>query len=163
MQSVKRQGSPRVRQIAFSAVVGALYAAATVLVEPLSYGLVQFRFAEALCLLPVIAPETVLGLFIGCLISNLFSPYGLPDIIVGSAATLISVFLVSKLRNPWTAPLPVVLCNALMVGAVISIYSQERIPYVAAVLWVGLGELAVCALLGLPLLNALRKIPYFQR
>ena len=154
----------RIRRIAFGALVGALYATATVLVSPLSFGpLLQFRFAEALCLLPFFAPETVPGLFVGCLIANLFSPFGLPDIIVGSCATLLAVFLVSKIKISWLTPLPVVVCNALMVGAVLSLYSEEHIPYVIAVAWVGLGELAVCVLLGLPLLVALPRLPYFRQ
>ncbi|MCL2748433.1 MAG: QueT transporter family protein [Oscillospiraceae bacterium] len=157
------RNSGYVRRIAYSAVVGALYLAITVLVEPLSYGLFQFRFAEALCLLPYFAPETTLGLFVGCLISNLFSPYGLPDIVVGSAATLLAAFLVGRINVRWLTPLPVVLCNALMVGAVLSLYSEERIPFALAALSVGLGEFVVCVFLGLPLLYALPKVPYFRQ
>ena len=34
------------------AVVGALYAALTMLLAPISYGNLQFRISEALCVLP---------------------------------------------------------------------------------------------------------------
>ena len=153
----------RVRRVVFSAVSGALYAALTILIEPLSYGPIQFRFAEALCLLPFWAPETTLGLFAGCLIANLFSPFGLPDIVAGSLATLLAVYVVSKMKIPWLTPLPVVLTNAVIVGAVISLYSEERIPFLWSALSVGFGELAVCVLLGLPLIYALPEIPYFKQ
>jgi len=153
----------RTRRIVFSALVGALYATITVLIVPpeLSFYPIQFRFAEALCLLPFFAPETILGLFVGCLISNLFSPFGPLDIIVGSLATLLSVFLVSKIKIRWLTPVPVVLCNALMVGAVLAY--MENIPFFITALQVGLGELAVCVLLGLPLLYSLSRVPYFRQ
>ena len=77
-----------VRKIAFSAVVAAVYAALTMLLAPISYGVLQFRISEVLCILPFFFPSTVWGLFIGCAISNILSTYGLLDVVMGSAATL---------------------------------------------------------------------------
>lgn len=58
--------------LAKSALVAALYALLVLAFAPLSFGPVQFRVAEALTLLPWLFPEAVLGLFVGCLVSNLF-------------------------------------------------------------------------------------------
>ena len=83
-------------------------------------GVVQCRFSEALCVLPFFFPETVWGLFAGCLITNILSPYGLLDLIVGSLATLIAALLTARCRKKWLAPLPPVVLNTLLVGAVIA-------------------------------------------
>ena len=91
------------RQMTVAAIVGALYAALTLLssVFGIAYGPVQFRFSEALCVLPFLFPETAWGLFAGCWVANLLSPYGLPDMIIGSLATLIAALWTSKCRSKW--------------------------------------------------------------
>ena len=76
------------RKLASAAVVGAAYAALTLLLAPISFGLVQFRVSEALCILPAFLPCTSWGLWIGCAIANLAGGYGIPDIVFGSLATL---------------------------------------------------------------------------
>ena len=53
------------RKLASAAVVGAAYAALTLLLAPISFGLVQFRVSEALCILPAFVPFTAWGLWAG--------------------------------------------------------------------------------------------------
>ena len=79
-----------IRKIAFAGIVAAIYAALTLALAPISYGNVQFRIAEALTVLPFFFPITLPGLFIGCIIANLFSPYGLLDVVAGSTASLLA-------------------------------------------------------------------------
>ena len=57
------------------------------------------------------------GLFLGCLAANLLSPYGALDIIFGSLATLLAALWTQHCRRKWMAPLPPVICNAVIVGA----------------------------------------------
>ena len=73
------------------ALVTALYVALTYLATlfGLSSGVIQFRFSEALCVLPIFMPEAVLGLTVGCLLSNIISGCVIWDIIFGTLATLI--------------------------------------------------------------------------
>ena len=52
------------KKLAFAAVVGAAYAALTMLLAPISFGLVQFRVAEALCILPAFLPAASWGLWV---------------------------------------------------------------------------------------------------
>ena len=66
------------------AVVGALYAALTMLLAPISYGNLQFRISEALCVLPVFFPYTSVGLFLGCALANTISAAGMLDVVFGS-------------------------------------------------------------------------------
>ena len=58
------------RAIATAAVVGAAYAALTMLLAPISYGALQLRVSEALCILPYFMPCTAWGLFLGCAIAG---------------------------------------------------------------------------------------------
>ena len=53
------------------ALIAAVYVALTMMFAPISFGPVQFRISEALCILPFFTPAAVPGLFLGCLISNL--------------------------------------------------------------------------------------------
>lgn len=146
------------------ALVAAAYAALSLLSGALNlaYGPVQFRFSEALTLLPFLLPETAWGLFIGCALTNILSPYGPLDLIVGSAATLLAALLTARCRRRWTAALPPVICNAVLVGALIAWEqagtSDAFVPAFAYnALTVGAGEAIACYALGLPLLKLFEK------
>lgn len=159
-----------VHQITFAAVVAAAYAVLSYFAALFSvaYGPIQCRFSEALCVLPFFFPAATPGLFIGCLIANLLSPYGALDIIFGSLATLIAALLTARCRNKWLAPAPPVLCNALIVGAVIAI---QQTGFTAAfgpafaynAFTVGFGELISCYVLGALLMAALPRIRGLRR
>lgn len=152
------------RFVVRAALIAAIYTALTYLagLMNLAYGPVQFRFSEALTVLPFLLPEAVPGLFIGCVVSNLLSPYGALDLVVGSLATLIAAFWTGKCRRRYLAPLPPVLCNAALVGAMLAWYETGSSAGFAPAfaynaLTVGVGEAAVCYLLGLPLLRVLES------
>ena len=83
------------------ALVAAIYVALTMLSNALNlaYGPIQLRFSEAMTVLPFLMPEASWGLFIGCVLSNILSPYGPLDMIVGSAATLLAALLPARCRN----------------------------------------------------------------
>ncbi len=81
----------RTKFIIQSAIIAAAYVGLTVIFSWTSYGEIQVRVSEILTILPFFTPSAIPGLFIGCLIANIFSPNGLPDIIIGSMATLIAV------------------------------------------------------------------------
>ena len=149
-----------VHQLTFCGIIAAVYAALTICTSAIAYGPIQFRIAEALCILPFFHPVATVGLTLGCLIANLFSTVSALDIIVGTAATMLACMLVQRIKRPWLAPLPVILVNALMVGAEIAIVSTPEAFWEGLLLFgaqVGLGELVVMYLLGLPLLLTLRK------
>ena len=157
------------RQITLAAAVAALYALLTYSgsIFGLTYGPVQFRFAEALCVLPFLFPTAAPGLFVGCLIANLLSPYGLVDVVCGSAATLIASLITARVRHRWLAPLPAVLSKGVIIGAMLAWYEAGFGPgfwgmFAYNGLTVALGELGACYVLGMLLLYAIPKIKYFQ-
>ena len=46
------------RNLITAAIIGALYAVLTMVLAPISYGPVQFRVSEVLCILPFFMPCT---------------------------------------------------------------------------------------------------------
>ena len=52
------------RKLTAAAVTGAAYAALTMLLAPISYGAIQCRVSEVLCILPFFIPCTAWGLFV---------------------------------------------------------------------------------------------------
>ena len=76
-----------VRKLARCAVVAALYVVLCMALQPLSYGAVQVRVAEALCLLPVFGAEYIAGVVLGCFLANLLGST-IVDVILGTLATL---------------------------------------------------------------------------
>ncbi len=109
-----------VRYITQSAIIAALYVALTLLFQPISFGPVQVRIAEILCVLPFFTPAAVPGLFVGCLIGNVLgSNLGPIDVGLGSLATLAAAFLASRIKKWWLLPLPAVVINAFVVGFVL--------------------------------------------
>ena len=154
----------RTRQLTRAAVVGGLYAALSLLgsVFGISYGPIQCRFAEALCVLPFLFPETAWGLGVGCLIANILSPYGLLDIIIGSLTTLAAALLTRRCGSKYLAPLPPVLCNGVVVGGLLAF---EQLGFTGAfwkALWfngcsVLVGEAIACYGLGLLVVKVLEK------
>jgi uncharacterized membrane protein len=156
--------SIRNRKIVFSALVGALYAVLTLMLAPLSYGIIQCRVSEALTVLPFFSSFSVIGLGVGCLVANLLSPIGIPDIIFGSLATLAAAYVTYKIGKSnlkfkrLLAPLPAVIINGVVVGILLNIYSPfNLINYLTAMGSVALGELIPCYLIGIPLITLIEK------
>ena len=153
------------RDLARAAVIAAAYAALALLSNlfGLAFGTIQLRLSEALCVLPYRDRRTAIpGLTVGCLLANLLSPYGLLDLVVGTLATLLAAVWSGRSRSVWTAALPPIVCNALLVGAMLAWESTGFSAAFAGLfaynaLTVGIGEGAVCFLLGVPLLRALEK------
>ena len=163
-----------VRFLTQAAMIAALYAVLTYAAAAvnLAYGAVQFRFSEALTVLPVFTPAAIPGLAVGCFLANLGSPLGLVDWIFGTGATLLAAvgtWMARKIQIkgvPVLAPLPPVIANVVLVGFELSCLSSAGTfalgnftwaAFGASALSVGIGELVICYALGLPLLLALRK------
>ena len=165
-----------VRRLAFSAIIAAVYAALTMALGFMSYNGIQFRVAEALCVLPFFFPSSAWGLFIGCVIANLLSPAGPLDVVFGSLATLLCCLGAAALgkgektglwRKILCCVLPVV-SNGLIVGAVLALTIAEPGSSFGAAFalfgaQVAFGELVVMFTLGMALMAYLPKSKIFQR
>lgn len=165
----------KLRKIIISATIAGIYAALTLAFMPISFGPVNFRISEALTLLPFFSPYAVAGVTVGCLISNLLSPYGILDMVFGTLATFIAALLTyyigkSNLKfKRLLAPLPPVIVNAVVVGILINLtllkgpsggitsISLNKEALLSTMIMVGLGEFIVCYFVGLPLIWGLEK------
>ena len=136
------------------ALIAALYVVLTQLASMmgLSSGVIQLRFSEALCILPIFMPEAIPGLFIGCLISNILAGGVFWDVVFGSIATLIGAFGAYLLRKMpekfmWVATLPTVISNMLIVPPVLMYAYGVPDSFGFLALTVGIGEI-ICAGIG---------------
>lgn len=154
------------RKLTFAAVTGAAYASLSLIAAPISFGPLQLRVAEVLCILPFFVPCTGWGLFAGCIIANLIGGAGPFDVVFGSLATLAAAFLTSVIRQKPLACLPPPVINALVVGAVLAkVYSPQAMsaafPLYAVQIFAG--EAIVLFVIGLPLMYVLPRIKAFDR
>jgi len=142
------------RDLMKTVIVAALYAALTVGFAPISYGPMQFRLSELLVVLAFIDKKYIPGLVLGCAIANMFSPFGIVDVIVGTIATFISVYAMSKTKNLFLATLwPTI--NCVFIGA--ELYYVAGLPFWLTTLYVAVGEFAVVTVIGYPLFKLLMK------
>ena len=158
------------RDLTLAAMVAALYAVLGYFgnIFGLTFGVVQIRFAEALTVLPFLFPATAPGLILGCLITNLLSPYGPIDMVLGTLATAIAAFLTMRVPRWYLAALPPVLVNMVILAPM---WSWAQVGAVNDAFWAAcgfnavtsvIGEAAACYILGTVLLLALPKIRYFR-
>jgi len=150
----------RTRFIVQAALIAAVYASLTLLLQPISYGIIQFRVSEALTILPALMPAAIPGLFVGCLLSNTLGGMGWQDIVFGSLTTLAAAALTWRFRRwTWFAPFPPVVLNGAIVGTYLWFLFGKagNISLPIICLSVAAGEAAVCILLGLPLLWFIRR------
>ena len=158
------------RELTFAALVAALYAVMGYFGETLSLtvGPVQLRFAEALTVLPFVFPAAAPGLAVGCLITNLLSPYGPADVIFGTLATAIAAWLTVKAPRWYLAALPPILVNAVILPPM---WAWAEVGAVNPAFWMAcgwnavtfiIGETLVCYVLGTLLLKALPQIGYLK-
>ena len=163
------------RKLTTAAIVGALYAILTMVLAPISYGPIQFRLSEALCVLPFFLPSTAWGLFVGCAAANLLTG-NIFDVLFGSLATLLAALCTASLgrKEPQKALRRLLAClspvvfNGLIIGAVITrAYNGmgilDNFPVFAInCAQVTLGEAGVMLLAGLPLMHWLPEKKFFR-
>lgn len=157
-----------IRRIAAAAVIGAAYVVLTMALRPISFGPLQCRVSEALCVLPFLFPGSAWGLFVGCALANLLGSASALDMIFGPLATLLAAWFTSRAPSRWLAPLPPVIVNALVVGAVLAYTDTQGgaafLPiFLVYAAQIGAGEMAACYALGLPLLSVIERIPVLGR
>ena len=151
----------RARSLAHAAVIAALYAVLThmqnILLPNSTSFAIQFRMAEALCVLAFFTPAAISGLTIGCLVYNLTFAAALPlDWLVGSLATYLAAWSMHWLRNhPLPGLLMPALTNAILVGWELTVYIGGA--FWVNALYVAIGEAAVLLTLGALLYRAMAK------
>ena len=163
-----------VRRLSRGALIGALYVILTMVshVFGLDSGMLPFgiqcRISEALCILPIFAPEAVVGLTVGCFIANLLVGGLWQDVVFGTLATLIGAlgalaFRGARGRTRILATVPTVLSNAIIIPFVLRwAYGFGDAWWIFAVT-VGAGEVLSATVLGAMLLPVIDRTRVFER
>lgn len=145
------------KKIAVVGVVAAVYATVTLVLSGISYGPIQFRVSEILMFLPLLGKEYILALTLGCFLANIIGPYGVPDIIFGTLATLISAifiyytpkFIKKDNLSLFIASLWPTIVNGLIIGWELDKFFG--IPFALGSVEVAFGEFVVITIIGLPI------------
>ena len=156
-----------VRRLIRCAVIAAVYVVVCLVLAPFSYGAVQVRVAEALCLLPVFGAEYIVGVTLGCFLANLLGST-VVDVVFGTLATLLACLVTYKLRDirvkglAIPASLPPVVFNMIIVGAFeITFFFSDGAPTAMLAVFnavtVGIGELISCTILGVALVKLIES------
>lgn len=155
------------------ALIAAIYAALTYLSGffGLAYGPIQLRVSEVLTILPVFTPAAIPGLTVGCFIANIGS-FNAADMVFGTFATFIAAVLTYYLRNikikgiPCLSMLSPVIVNAFIIGFEIAVFflpeGYSLWGFLISAIEVGLGELVVCFVLGIPFYLTVKKYKIFD-
>lgn len=164
MKNMNQSVSRRVK----GAVFAALYVTLCLALAPFSYGAVQVRVADALCLLPIFGREYITAITLGCFLANLLGSSTI-DVIFGTLATFLACIGTYHLRHvrikglALPASLPPVLCNAVIVGLEISFFFMDTPATLPAVLMnmltVGIGEVISCTVLGVAMVKLIEANP----
>ena len=147
----------KTNKIARIGIISAIYCILTLALGSISYGPIQFRISEILMFLPLLSKDYIISLTLGCFLANLIGPYGVPDIIFGTLATLISCILVYITpsifgKGKYTlliASIWPTIINALIIGWML--YKFVGLPFIISSLEVALGEFVVITIIGLPI------------
>lgn len=154
-----------------AAVIAALYVALTYVSNSvgLAYNAVQFRLSEILTVLPVFTPAAIPGLAIGCMISNISGPFGIVDIVCGTAASILAAICSYYARNVRLKGVPVlsaffpVLFNSIIIGLEIWYLGDKTAElFLISALEIGAGQTVMCMLIGIPFIKAIKKTRIFE-
>lgn len=149
------------KRIVRSALVATLYIVLCLIFQPISFGPIQVRIAEAFTVLPFLDAAYIPGLYIGVLLANMIGGLGAWDIWFGSFLTLIAAFLTWKMPNKFLAPIPPIIINSFGVSAYVA--PLYGFPYAASVVWIAIGETIATYAIGLPILLLFEKNIYKKR
>ncbi|MBR2375868.1 MAG: QueT transporter family protein [Clostridia bacterium] len=123
------------KRLCRAGIIAALYVVLTYAFAPFAFGPLQIRPAEALCILPLFFFEAVPALWIGCMLSNLSSPFLVYDVLIGSLATLLAAFCTYLIGRFFKKDFP-----RLALGGIFPVvFNALIIPFIIVVLCGDLG------------------------
>lgn len=153
----------KTKKVTRLAIIAGLYAALTIVFSFMSYGDIQVRLSEMLIILCFFNKDYIISLTLGCLMANIFSPFGIVDCIFGTLATFLSAIFIYISRryfkfNLFLTCLWPVLFNGLIVGTEIAVLSDAFVGL--SILYVSIGEL-IAMVIGFIVMKLLSKKQYF--
>lgn len=120
--------------LAINGVVAAVYAVLT-MINPLSFGFLQFRVSTLLLPLAIYVPQVRVGLVVGTAIGNINSSLGVIDIVLGAIISFIAVYFVPKIKYRAIKSLLYALDSGIIVS--VELYYVLKTPILYNILTVG--------------------------
>lgn len=155
----------RTKNLAFAGITAGLYIVLTLISNAfgLASGVVQVRLSEALTVLPFFTAAAIPGLSVGCFLANVLTGCNILDIMFGTLATALGAIgthylaKATKKKGTFLCTLPPVCSNMIIIPLVLKYAYGFPNRFLTLMLFVGIGEVVSCCLLGLILLYALKK------
>lgn len=157
----------KVKFMATTGFIAALYIAVTMLVAPFGFTEVQFRVSEMFNHLVAFNPRFAGGIILGVFISNMFSPLGWYDLVFGVTHSIVTIslfILICKFVKNIIARLVI---NSLLFTFTMFIIAFElnlalELPFLWTWLTVAAGEFVVL-IVGAPIMYTLNKRLDFKK
>jgi len=102
----------KIKQLVTNAIVASLYVVVT-LIFP-SFTALQMRISELFAHLPVFNKKYTVGLLLGVGIANIWSPFGIFDVVFGTLHSAVSVFLMFVLTKKMTSIVKKMIVNTII-------------------------------------------------
>ena len=137
------------KEIAFNAVVCALYVVLCFTLNSISFGPLQFRVATMLLPLGCIDIRFAKGILLGVIISNLTSSLGMIDVLVGASIQFILYYVIAKkIKNLYTVSIAYGVLSGVFVGS--ELYYVLGVPFLYSLCTVGLSGM-ILFMVGIPI------------
>lgn len=143
-----------VKLITINAMIAGIYAILTLAISPVAYSQIQFRLSEIIVFLAFYNKNYIPGLAIGCILANMFSPFGILDIIFGTISTIFVCLTMYKIKNKYFAAFLGSIITGIIVGG--ELWYLYQIPYLINALYIAIGELFVL-IIGALIFNILER------
>lgn len=145
----------KTKDLAVNAIIAAVYVVLTLMFQPLAFGPLQVRISELLMILILVNSKFSVGVVLGCFIANLYSPF-IYDAIIGTSATAIAAYLMTKTDNKVLGLLWPAIINGPIIGAQLHFF--EGFPLILSSLQVFLGEIIAVFIPGMIFLDKIKKV-----
>ena len=154
----------RLFNLTLVSLTAAIFVAICYVLQPISFGPIQLRFSDILCLFSIDYLWALFGVSLGCFISNTFiGGLGIIDAVFGTLSTVVSCSLAYMFRKrlikgyPLLSTLMIVLTNAIIIGAELAYILNNQNLMWLYMIQVGIGELVVL-LIGLPIYKKIKVV-----
>ena len=156
----------KAKDMAVQGVVAALYVAVTVALSATSFGPVQFRVSSMMHQLVAYKKRYAIGLLIGVVIANAFSPLGVIDVAFGcatSAVGYLAAFVAMKAAKSQIAKDVIVgVCvTASTIFVALELHMLYGLPVLATWATVAAGQ-AATQVVGIPVVAAIDKMVHLS-
>jgi uncharacterized membrane protein len=135
-------------ELSLISLFAAIYAAAVIVLAPISYGAIQVRVADALIPLSIVfGLPVVYGVTIGNIVANLYGGLGPIDVLLGTLANLLASYAAFRLRKrPALSCLAATLIVSFIVGGYL--WLLVNVPLEFSLLSVSVGSFISIMMLG---------------